>query len=272
MHSLIAPLLAVGLASLAQAYTKPGANTWGPLLEPDLSHSITQGESFTVTWDPEDHPTDDVTVSLVLCQGPSTNCVPSDTAIASGIPASQKSYDWEVPCDLAPGTQNTATGYGMMIIVDGTGEFQYSTQFSCLASKTCSTSGSSSSNSTGATTTTSGSSVIVMPPTQQTGSWSSGNSSTPTTTASGSLSSTTGPSICVNCYSTLATMSYSTASDGSIVTVSQTATITSAPAGTTVAATGTSSAPASTFTGGAVAIRLNGAGMALAGAVALFAL
>lgn len=77
-----------------------------------------------MTWDPEDHPTDGVTVSLVLCTGPSSNCVPADTAIASGIPAAQKSYDWKVPCDLAPGQQNTATGYGMLIIVDGTGEFQ----------------------------------------------------------------------------------------------------------------------------------------------------
>ncbi|KAJ9494649.1 hypothetical protein H2202_009902 [Exophiala xenobiotica] len=270
MHSLIAPILAAGLASFAQAYTTPGANTWGPLLEPDLTHPITQGKSFTVTWDPEDHPTDDVTVSLVLCQGPSTNCVPSDTAIASGIPASQKSYDWEVPCDLAPGTQNTASGYGMMVIVDGTGEFQYSTQFSCLASKSCSSSGSSSSNSTGTTTTTSGSSVVVMPPTQQTGSLSSSNSSAPTTTFTGFGSSTTG-SFCFDCSSTLATI-YSTASDGSVVTASAASTITAGPAASTVVATGTSSAPASTFTGGAVANGLNGAGMALAGAVALFAL
>jgi hypothetical protein len=86
--------------------------------------SVTQGEPFTVTWDPESHPTDGVTVSLVLCHGPGSNCVLSDTAIAEGIPAGQKSYDWNVPCDLAPGVQSTSTGYGMLIIVDGTGEFQ----------------------------------------------------------------------------------------------------------------------------------------------------
>jgi hypothetical protein len=77
-----------------------------------------------VTWDPASHPTDGVTVSLVLCHGPGSNCVLADSAIAEGIPAAQKSFDWKVPCDLAPGTQSTATGYGMLIIVDGTGEFQ----------------------------------------------------------------------------------------------------------------------------------------------------
>ena len=122
MHSIL--LLAAALATSAVAYTKPGANTWGPLLTPDLSNSVTQGQEFTVTWDPESHPTDGVTVSLVLCHGPSSNCVPSDDAIASGIPASQKSFKWEVPCDLSVGTQGTDTGYGMLIIVDGTGEFQ----------------------------------------------------------------------------------------------------------------------------------------------------
>jgi hypothetical protein len=85
---------------------------------------VTQGKDFSVTWDPASHPTDGVTVSLVLCHGPGSNCVLADSAIAEGIPAAQKSFDWKVPCDLAPGTQSTATGYGMLIIVDGTGEFQ----------------------------------------------------------------------------------------------------------------------------------------------------
>lgn len=141
MHSSI--LVAAGLAAVAQAFTQPGAQTWGPLLTPDTTHvcglhidlwrqktnsgptqAVTQGKDFTITWDPEDHPTDGVTVSLVLCHGPGSNCVLSDSAIASGLPADQKSYDWSVPCDLAPGTASTSTGYGMLIIVDGTGEFQ----------------------------------------------------------------------------------------------------------------------------------------------------
>jgi hypothetical protein len=57
--------------------------------------------------------------------------VPADTAIASGLPASQKSFDWSVPCGLAVGTQNTDSGYGMLIIVDGTGEYQCQYQEHC---------------------------------------------------------------------------------------------------------------------------------------------
>lgn len=37
MHSVFVSLIAAGLATFAQAYTKPGANTWGPLLTPDLT-------------------------------------------------------------------------------------------------------------------------------------------------------------------------------------------------------------------------------------------
>lgn len=38
MHSVFLPLIAAGLATFAHAYTKPGANTWGPLLTPDLTN------------------------------------------------------------------------------------------------------------------------------------------------------------------------------------------------------------------------------------------
>lgn len=117
-------ILLGGLAAFAQAFTQPTAATWGPLLTPDLTSPVTQGQTFTVTWDPQSHPTDGVTVSLVLCHGPSTNCVTSSSAIVEGVPAGQKSYSWTVPCDLAAGQQSTETGYGMLIIVDGSGEYQ----------------------------------------------------------------------------------------------------------------------------------------------------
>ncbi|KIW44091.1 uncharacterized protein PV06_05131 [Exophiala oligosperma] len=270
MHSFIAPLMVVGLASLAQAFTKPTNATWGPLLLPDTTHPVTQGETFKVTWDPESHPTDDVTVSLVLCHGPSTNCVQSDSALASGIPASSKSFSWDVPCDLAPGTQSTSTGYGMLIIVDGTGEFQYSTQFSVLEGKTCSKSSSGSSNSTSpsSTVTNSGGSVVILPPTQQTGSAHSGSNGT--TTGSGPNWGGSAISMPTTTATDMTSMVSVTFSSGYIV--SETATITSAPTGATAASATTGSAPASTFTGAAAQLALNGAGMALAGAAAFFVL
>ncbi|EXJ76747.1 uncharacterized protein A1O5_01255 [Cladophialophora psammophila CBS 110553] len=277
MPSLVASLLAAGLATLAQAYTAPGAQTWGPLLTPDLSNPVTQGEDFTVTWDPENHPTDGVTVSLVLCQGPSTNCVPQDTAIASGIPAAQKSFDWKVPCDLAPGTKNTDTGYGMLIIVDGTGEFQYSTQFSCLKSDSCSSSGSSSAalSSVSGTSTVSGGSIILGPPAYQTGTntyGSSGNSTWATTATK------TGSSWATATASSSGSLTYS----GGYSTLPGTTVIASSTLATATAATtaagqssGAASAPAasaSTFAGGAGQVGYSAAGLVIAGAVAVFAL
>lgn len=131
-----------GLLSLANAFTQPQSSpTWGALLAPDSSNPVTRGQDFVITWDPNyggvTRPVDGVTVSLVLCRGNSNNCALGQTAIVEGIPAGDKQYTWSVPCDLPAGEANTDTGNGMLIIVDGTGEFQYSMQFSVLAGTTC---------------------------------------------------------------------------------------------------------------------------------------
>lgn len=121
MKSIIA---AAGLAAVAQAFTQPvQPPTYGALLTPDLNTPVTTGQTYQITWSPK-QPADGVTVSLVLCNGPSTNCVLQSSAIVEGVPAAQGSYSWNVPCSLPAGVQNTDTGYGMLIIVDGTGEFQ----------------------------------------------------------------------------------------------------------------------------------------------------
>jgi hypothetical protein len=69
------------------------------------------------------------------------------TAIVEGIPAGKESYAWAVPCSLPAGKQATSTGYGMLIIEDGTGIFQYSTQFSVLANDKCGDSSSTTETS-----------------------------------------------------------------------------------------------------------------------------
>lgn len=121
MKSFVA---AAGLFAVAQAYTQPvQPPTYGSLLTPDVNNPVTTGQDYTITWSPK-QPADGVTVSLVLCNGPSSNCVLQPNAIVEKIPAAQGSYKWSVPCSLPSGVQATATGYGMLIIVDGTGEFQ----------------------------------------------------------------------------------------------------------------------------------------------------
>jgi len=280
MHSTL--VFAAGLATLASAFTQPKAQTWGPLLTPDTSDSVTQGKDFTVTWDPETHPTDGVTVSLVLCHGPGSNCVLSDTAIAEGIPAAQKSFDWKVPCTLTPGVQSTSTGYGMLIIVDGTGEFQYSTQFTVVENDACASSGPTSTITASATSgsatgssvvTTKGSSIVIGPPAYATGtSGSSWGNWTSTATPTGT-GWDNGPSA-----------SYIVSTSGSVVwtvtgamtaTGTAASTLSTAVEGTTAGFSATASAPASgtsPFNGGAAHIGSSLAGMAIAGAVAVFAL
>jgi len=286
MHSTL--FVAAGLATLASAFTQPKDQTWGPLLTPDTSDSVTQGKDFTVTWDPESHPTDGVTVSLVLCHGPGSNCVLSDTAIVEGLPASQKSFDWKVPCTLTPGVQSTSTGYGMLVIVDGTGEFQYSTQFSVLENDACASSGATSTitasgfsgsvtaTATASTITSKGSAIVIGPPAYATssitGSWGNWTSTaTPTGTGSswGNAPGTT--YILSTSGSVVWTITGETTPTGTVVP----STLSTAVGGTAAGFSATASAPAtgtSPFNGGAAHVGSSIAGMVVAGAVAVFAL
>ncbi|TKA31655.1 hypothetical protein B0A50_01732 [Salinomyces thailandicus] len=111
-------LFAAGLACLApfaNAYTQPvGAEPMdNPISMPGL------GSPYTITWEP----TTSGTVTLVLLKGPSSNAVPQ-YAIVEEID-NDGSYVWTPSTDLAPGQ----TGYGIQLIVDATGQYQYTTQF-----------------------------------------------------------------------------------------------------------------------------------------------
>ncbi|GAB7357495.1 hypothetical protein MBLNU459_g0029t1 [Dothideomycetes sp. NU459] len=120
LYSIFAAGLAA-FAPLASAYTKPvGASPEGnPIYEPGLNSVVPAGKPFTITW----NATTDGNVALVLLKGPSTNAVPIRT-IAESIDNSG-SYVWTPATDLSPGT----TGYGIELIVEATGQYQYSTQF-----------------------------------------------------------------------------------------------------------------------------------------------
>jgi hypothetical protein len=84
------------------------------------------GQKYTITWDGTGL---NGVVDLALCQGPPAACnIVGD--IALGI-ANTNSYSWTVDCALAATTTNA--GYGIVLIEDATGRFQYSTQFGLLA-------------------------------------------------------------------------------------------------------------------------------------------
>lgn len=135
------------LLSVAAAWTQPtGKNVGNPIRQPDLTHPITAGKPFTITWDA----TSQGTVTLLFLKGPSTNVIPQ-FAIAEQI-ANSGSYTWQVPSDIAAGE----SGYGLQIIVDATGDYQYSTQFGVINDGKVSSSAVSSS--------TAASSSSVAPP------------------------------------------------------------------------------------------------------------
>lgn len=122
MFSLFTAGLAC-IAPLASAYTTPtgDAPKGNPISQPGLNTIVPVDKGFTITWDP----TTDGTVSLVLLKGPAENLVPV-YAIAEKIENSG-SYDWNPKKTLEP--SEGAKGYGIQLIDDKTGQYQYTTQF-----------------------------------------------------------------------------------------------------------------------------------------------
>ncbi|KAG9532213.1 hypothetical protein KCU93_g1177, partial [Aureobasidium melanogenum] len=140
-------LFTAGLAAfapLASAYTTPkGDPTGNAMYEPGLNSIVPVGKPFTITWEPDTKGT----VSLVLLHGPSTNCVPIHT-IVEGI-NNTGSYDWTPDTSLAP----NKTYYGIELVVDGTGQYQYSTQFGISNDEYKGSSSSAGASTAPATTT-----------------------------------------------------------------------------------------------------------------------
>ncbi|KAF4241553.1 hypothetical protein CNMCM6805_003827 [Aspergillus fumigatiaffinis] len=183
------------LAALAMAATKPDYTqdpTGNAILKPGLNELVPVGKPYTIEWDP----TTTGPVSLVLLRGPSTNVVPIET-LADSIPNSG-SFSWTPSTSLEPDT----THYGLMLVVEGTGQYQYSTQFGISNPDYTGSTSSSSSTATTATETKSSSatesssskpSTTGTPEKTTTTTATSGSASadTTTTTATSETSSTT---------------------------------------------------------------------------------
>ncbi|KAH1849664.1 hypothetical protein KXX55_000362 [Aspergillus fumigatus] len=110
------------LVAMASAYTQPDYSKppqGNAILKPGLNEQVPVGKPYTITWDP----TTEGPVSLVLLRGPSTNVVPLSTIVES-IP-NTGSYSWTPSTDL----ENDVTHYGLLLVVEGTGQYQWSTQF-----------------------------------------------------------------------------------------------------------------------------------------------
>ncbi|KAJ4364166.1 hypothetical protein N0V83_009621 [Neocucurbitaria cava] len=115
--------IATFFASLAaaQLHAPVGEPSGNPITRP-LNEVVPACEPFTITW----QPTTPNTVSVLLLKGPSTNVVKFGPALAEGI-ANSGSLAWTPASDLE--ATDGPTGYGIQLIDDVTGQYQYSTQF-----------------------------------------------------------------------------------------------------------------------------------------------
>lgn len=145
------PIVSAALIGLASAYTQPVGDTpsGNPIVKPSLGEVVPVGTPYTINW----NPTTQGTVTLVLLRGPSTNVIPL-YPIAEKV-ANTGSYVWTPSTSLEPDT----THYGIQLIVDATGQYQYTTQFGISNPSFGSSSSSSSSSSAAAPSTTTMSAV-----------------------------------------------------------------------------------------------------------------
>jgi hypothetical protein len=112
--------VAAALVSVAAAWTTPvGEPKGNPITEPGAQTIVKAGEPFEIKW----NPTTTGTVTLLLLRGPSTNVVPL-YAIVEKTPNSG-SYKWTPSTSL----EDDVTHYGIQLIDDATGQYQYTTQF-----------------------------------------------------------------------------------------------------------------------------------------------
>ncbi|KAF2816586.1 uncharacterized protein BDZ99DRAFT_139564 [Mytilinidion resinicola] len=142
-----------GLAAMASAYTTPVFQSSGYAVRtPGLAEIVPVGTPYKITWDvtkPEQK-----TVTLVLLRGPSTNIKYLST-IVEDTP-NTGSFEWTPSTSLEPDT----THYGIQLIVDADGEYQYTSQFG-ISNPSYGKSSSSSVASVSKTAYPSSSSAIV---------------------------------------------------------------------------------------------------------------
>lgn len=108
-----------GLATACSQKAAVGTNPSGNPITAPVLQVVEAGKPFDITW----NPTTPGTVSIVLLKGPATNVLPID-CLGDNIPNTGK-LTW-IP---ATNLEANVTGYGLQIIVTGTGQYQYSTQF-----------------------------------------------------------------------------------------------------------------------------------------------
>ncbi|KAF2006352.1 hypothetical protein P154DRAFT_559429 [Amniculicola lignicola CBS 123094] len=221
----------------AQLHAPVGEPNGNPIAKPGLLEVVPACKAYTITWTP----TTTNTVSILLLRGPSTNVKPLGAPLAEGIKNSG-TLVWTPASDLEADDDQ----YGLQLIDDVTGQYQYSTQFG-ISKDDCKDVPSSSSAVSSASSTP-----------------SSYPTSTPKSSSSVNITSTYGPT-------KVATTTYYSASTGypvsnsSIIYPSKSMTVPSSLKTTATGAPTTTTSTLPESTGAAAPLR---AGLGLAGAVA----
>jgi hypothetical protein len=111
----------LALSASALAFTTPTTFnvTSNPVFTPATNSIVPAGKPFEITWGV----TESGTVSIILLRGPANNILPL-YPIVEKIP-NKGSYTWTPKTSLEPDT----THYGIQIIIDANGQYQYSGQF-----------------------------------------------------------------------------------------------------------------------------------------------
>lgn len=233
-------------AGLAAAQHTPVGNPSGNPITRPLNEVVPACKAFTITW----QPTTPNPVSLVLLRGPSNNVVPLST-IVTGIPNSG-SFVWTPASSL----EADVTRYGLQLIDDITGQYQYSTQFGISKGAECD---SYSAPQSSAASTPYGGGYPVSTPVSKASSSKAVSSPAPSSKANTTVITKT---------SSLVLSTGVPAGNSSIVQPSKPLTV---PSSLVASATQTPSATRSGLpesTGAASSLK---AGLSLAGAVAAFA-
>ncbi|KAK0665004.1 Clock-controlled protein 6 [Lasiodiplodia hormozganensis] len=204
-------LFTAGLAALVRADDGPTANA---VRLPGLGDIVPAGERYDIKWD-ADTPYAGGTVTLILLKGPSTNAVPIQTIVAGT--ENDGSYEWYPSTDLED--SNGDTGYGIKLVIDANGAYQYTTQFGISNTKKAETSSAAASSS--------------APVKAESAAASSAATSVVTPTASGNASYVTE---IVTAYTTFCPVATELTHNGKTYTVTKptTLTITDCPGGCTV--------------------------------------
>ncbi|WEW58887.1 hypothetical protein PRK78_004355 [Emydomyces testavorans] len=117
-----AAIVLSALVAAASALRQPDYNQppkGNPIAHPGLNEQVPAGQAYTISW----QPTSPGPVSIRLLRGPSENV--KEIGVITASTSNSGSFQWTPSTSL----ENDVTHYGLLIVDETTGDYQWSTQF-----------------------------------------------------------------------------------------------------------------------------------------------